>query len=72
MKIAAPDGGFGLVIVLAAALTHFLLVGMARSLGMLFLVMRDRYGSSASATAWVMSAFNAMRTLTGTATSVVF
>ena len=64
-KKAVPDGGYGWVIVLGAALTHFLLVGMARSLGVLYVVLADKFGGTAFATSLVMAIFNTCRTITG-------
>jgi hypothetical protein len=61
----APDGGWGWVVAFGATMTHFLLVGMARCLGVIYLCLRERYHSSAANTAWVAAAFNTSRTLTG-------
>ncbi|ELT92539.1 hypothetical protein CAPTEDRAFT_219362 [Capitella teleta] len=67
----APDGGWGWVIVFGATMTHFLLVGIARCLGVIYLCLRERYQSSAANTAWVASAFNTSRTLTAPLASML-
>ncbi|ELT99982.1 hypothetical protein CAPTEDRAFT_136933 [Capitella teleta] len=66
-----PDGGWGWVIVFGATMTHFLLVGIARCLGVIYLCLRERYQSSAANTAWVASAFNTSRTLTAPLASML-
>ena len=60
-----PDGGWGWMVVLGVAIMHFFLVGTARSLGVLYLSLRDRYRCSAVQTAWVLSLFNTARSLLG-------
>lgn len=60
-----PDGGWGWVVVLGACVMHFMLVGMARCLGVIYLCLRLKYHSSAASTAWVAAAFNTCRTLPG-------
>ena len=61
----APDGGWGWMVVLGATITHFLLVGTARCLGVIYVALRERYQSSSADTAWVAAIFNTSRTLTG-------
>ena len=60
------DGGWGWLVVLGAGLMHFLLVGTARSLGIIYVVLRERFHSSATETAIVAAVFNTTRSLSGT------
>ena len=60
------DELFSVFVVIAAALSHFLLVGMARCMGILNLILLDRFEQTYASTAMVFSIFNATRTLTGT------
>ncbi|KAL3871116.1 hypothetical protein ACJMK2_039135 [Sinanodonta woodiana] len=60
-KNSAPDGGWGWFVVLGSALIHILLGGFERSSGVLFLELKDRFGQSASATAWVSAIFSTSR-----------
>ena len=62
---ADKESYYFIFIVGAAALAHFLLVGMARCMGILNLFLLDRYEQSYASTAMVFSIFNATRTLTG-------
>ena len=59
------DGGWGWLVVLGAGLMHFLLVGTARSLGIIYVVLRERFHSSATETAIVAAVFNTTRSLSG-------
>ena len=59
------DGGWGWLVVFGAGLMHFLLVGTARSLGVIYVVLRDRFNSSATETAMVAAIFNTTRSLSG-------
>ena len=59
------DGGWGWIIVFGAGLMHFLLVGTARSLGVIYIVLRERFHRSATETAIVAAIFNTTRTLSG-------
>lgn len=63
--VSPPDGGYGWIIVTGALLTHLLLVGMARSLGMIYEDLRYKFQGSAAATAWVAAIFNTCRSLIG-------
>ncbi|KAK3599250.1 hypothetical protein CHS0354_012860 [Potamilus streckersoni] len=64
-KPSPPDGGWGWFVVLGSALIHILLGGFERSSGVLFLELRDRFGQSASATAWVSAIFSTCRLMMG-------
>ena len=60
-----PDGGWGWMVVAGSTLTHLLLVGMARSFGVLYVLLLLYFNSSNAATAWVTAIFNMVRTLNG-------
>ena len=60
-----PDGGYGWAIVFGAALTHFFLVGSARSLGLVYEDLRVKFGGTAAQTAWVAAIFNTTRSIVG-------
>ena len=55
----------GIFIVTASGLTHTLLVGLARCMGILNMILIERFGQSYAATAMVFSLFSGIRTLTG-------
>ena len=55
----------GIFIVTASGLTHILLVGLARCMGILNMILIERFGQSYAATAMVFSLFSGIRTLTG-------
>ena len=59
------DGGWGWAVVFGSALGHFLLVGLARTLGVFFVDWVDRFGGSAAETVLVQSIFNTVRMVTG-------
>ena len=56
-----PDGGWGWMCVFGCALMHFLVVGYARSYGLVYMRLRSRFDSSAALTAWIGGANIAMR-----------
>ena len=59
------DGGHGWAIVAGGALTHFVLIGMSRCLGIIFLALQTKFNTSAQETAWATALFNTTRTLIG-------
>ena len=59
------DGGHGWAVVFGGALTHFLLVGMARCLGIIYNALKIKFNTSAQETAWASALFNTTRTLIG-------
>ena len=59
------DGGHGWAVVFGGALTHFMLVGMARCLGIIYLAMQTKFNTSAQETAWASALFNTTRSLIG-------
>ena len=64
-KSKAPDGGWGWMVVLGSFIGHFFLVGLARSVGVIYVALLERYGESAMATALVMSLYNAVLMMLG-------
>ncbi|KAH3853453.1 hypothetical protein DPMN_095977 [Dreissena polymorpha] len=60
-----PDGGYGWMIVLGSFLIHVLMGGFERSNGVLYLEFLDRFGRSATETAWVLSIFSTLRLALG-------
>ncbi|XP_005099533.1 monocarboxylate transporter 12-like [Aplysia californica] len=68
---AAPDGGYGWVIVFSCFLSHVLLGGLGRNDGIFFLQFRDRYGKSAQLTAWVLALVTSIRLLFGPVASTL-
>ena len=65
LKVKPPDGGYGWLIVIGAAITHFFLVGMARCLGVVYIELKQKYGGTDVQTAWVAAIFNTCRSLFG-------
>lgn len=53
--VPPPDGGWGWLVVVGAGILTFLSGGLIRSFSLIFEQLRDRFGSSASAAAWVYS-----------------
>lgn len=61
----AIDGGYGWLVVFGSVFLHFLIGGLERSSGVLFLIFRKKYQESAAATAWVLSLASAIRLMAG-------
>ena len=61
-----PDGGWGWFVVLGSFLCHFIIGGMERSSGLLYLYFLERYKESAAATAWATTIASATRLMLGT------
>lgn len=53
VRVKAPDGGWGWVIILATVMSHIIYGIMVRSFGVIFLEMMLRYKDSPSATGWI-------------------
>ena len=52
-KSRVPDGGWGWMCVLGAAISHAVFGALVPSFGVTYLALLERYGESATATAWV-------------------
>jgi hypothetical protein len=52
-KIKTTDGGWGWMCVMGSFLLHTYLAGHQKSFSLLYIVMRQRFESSAAFTAWV-------------------
>ncbi|XP_048736247.2 monocarboxylate transporter 14-like [Ostrea edulis] len=61
----APDGGWGWCIVFGSFLCHFIIGGLERSSGLLYLYFQDRFQKSAAATAWATAIPSAVRLMLG-------
>ena len=59
--VALPDGGWGWMCVFGCGLGHFLLAGLARSFGVIYVILQERFASSAAATAWIGALYNVVR-----------
>ena len=60
-----PDGGWGWVVALGSALSHFLVVGLGRSFGLFYLTLLDMFQDSAAATSLVVAIYNTTRQMLG-------
>lgn len=56
-----PDGGWGWMVVFGCTFMHFLVGGVNRSYGVLFLQLRHKFNSTAAITAWVGGMATAFR-----------
>ncbi len=65
-KPAAPDGGWGWMVVLGCAVMHFAVGGYSRSFGVIFIKLQEKFDSSAALTAWVGGLCTACRFMAGT------
>ena len=52
-RVPAPDGGWGWMCVLGSAIGHVIFGVIIRAFGVTYLALLERYGASATATAWV-------------------
>lgn len=64
-EAVVPDGGWGWFIVLGSFLCHFIIGGMERSAGLLYLYFLERYRQSAATTAWATTLASAIRLMLG-------
>ena len=60
-RASVPDGGWGWFVVLGCTFMHFLIGGVNRSYGVVFLQLRQKFHSSAAITAWVGGMATAFR-----------
>lgn len=65
-EAVVPDGGWGWFIVFGSFLCHFIIGGMERSAGLLYLYFLERYRQSAATTAWATTLASAIRLMLGT------
>ena len=59
------DGGWGWMVVIGGFIGHVCLIGLSRSSGVVYIAMQERFGSTASQTAAVISTFLAILMLLG-------
>ena len=59
------DGGWGWIVVLGSALSHFLIVGMGRTFGVFYEELMEMYKGTAFETSMVIAIFNTMRMVMG-------
>ncbi|XP_061189425.1 monocarboxylate transporter 14-like [Saccostrea echinata] len=60
-----PDGGWGWWVVLGSFFCHFIIGGLERSSGLLYLYFLERYKQTAAATAWATTIPSGIRLLLG-------
>jgi len=61
----AADGGWGWMVVLGSCICHFVLLGINRSMGIIFVLLRERFEASATDTALAASIFVSVRAFGG-------
>jgi len=61
----AADGGWGWVVVTGCFICHFVLAGISRSIGIIFVLMQERFEASATDMALATSIFASVRGLGG-------
>jgi len=61
----ATDGGWGWVVVLGSFICHFFLVGVSRSIGIVYVLLEERFQASATDTALTASIFISVVTFGG-------
>lgn len=66
-EVVVPDGGWGWFIVFGSFLCHFIIGGMDRSAGLLYLYFLERFRQSAATTAWATTIASAIRLMLGRA-----
>lgn len=64
-EVVVPDGGWGWFIVFGSFLCHFIIGGMERSAGLLYLYFIERFRQSAATTAWTTTLASALRLMLG-------
>jgi len=64
----AEDGGWGWAVVFGSSICHFFLLGLARTLGIVFIQIQEKFGASAKETALVTSIFVSLRACGGQST----
>ena len=61
----AVDGGWGWMVVLGSCLCHFFLIGINRSMGIVYVMLQERFEASATDTALAAAIFVSVRALGG-------
>jgi len=61
----AADGGWGWVVVVGCCICHFFLIGINRSMGIIYVVLQERFEASATDTALAASIFVSVRAFGG-------
>ena len=64
------DGGYGWVIVFGCCLCNFLLVGMSRSMGVVYNMFLYKFDETAAATSTFLSIYNTLRMVLGMVVSL--
>ena len=59
------DGGYAWFIVLGSFISHFCVLGTARSLGILYIELLDKFNETAVKTAAISAVFNTLRMFLG-------
>lgn len=67
----AVDGGWGWMVVLGSFICHFFLLGVNRSMGIVYVLLQERFEASATDTALAASIFVSVRAVGGTAPNVL-
>ena len=62
----AVDGGWGWMVVLGSCICHFVLLGVNRSMGIVYVLLQERFEASATDTALAASIFVSVRAFGGT------
>lgn len=61
----AADGGWGWVVVVGCCICHFFLLGFNRSIGIVFVLLQERFEASATDAALVAAMFASIRAFGG-------
>jgi len=61
----APDGGWGWMVVVGSCICHFFLLGINRSMGIIFVLLQERFEASATDTALAAAIFVSVRAFGG-------
>lgn len=61
----AQDGGWGWVVVLGSCICHFFLIGINRSMGIVYLLLQEHFDATGKQTALAASIFVSFRALGG-------
>jgi len=61
----SQDGGWGWVVVLGSCICHFFLIGINRSMGIVYLLLQEQFDATGRETALVASIFVSLRGLGG-------
>ncbi|XP_076093526.1 monocarboxylate transporter 12-like isoform X1 [Mytilus galloprovincialis] len=69
--VTVPDGGYGWLVVFSSYMVHFIIGGVERSAGLLYLQFFNRYNESAALTAWLCGVASGVRLMLGPLTGAV-